>query len=97
MGFEWSMKLENKTNDEAMCLIQNFLLNNGHTIAADLSSISILSDNNSNKMPEMYFALDDDNSLYCVGNVSPAETERVIKQVKRLLESKGFRCATDEL
>ena len=95
MGYEWSLKLNNKTLSETLPFIRKCLIEEGfEKINSDSEGISIPSSND--KWSSMDFTLQDDY-LYCVFYGGSKVGEEIMCRIRQTLEEHGFDVVVEEL
>jgi hypothetical protein len=91
MGWEYSIKIKDKSFTEVLQCIHKALIEIGiQNINIDSKGIFIPSIEEGWSMLEI---TEYDNFIYCLSN----EGERIIKQIERKLNDMGFECVFDDL
>jgi len=95
MGIEWSLKLKNRELNEALAVIQKYLIDAGfQDLAVDLKSITIPSQ--CQGWSDMEFIIDD-GFVYCLCHLGALNGTRLMEQVQKNLEENGFELSLEEL
>jgi len=95
MGFEWSLKLNNKALNETIPFIQKCLCDEG-VKNFDVNSRGISVPSTYDGWSEMEFTLYDDY-LYCIYNGGVINWKKVIARVEQILDENGFDFTLEEL